>query len=65
MTKPATQPASQTEADRLADQTAAMIAATQRRLAEAAAMPGLGSIRADRSIPIRTRRHSIRHKAIR
>ena len=53
------------EAQRLQDQTAAMIAATARRLAEAQAMPGLGSIRADRSIPIKSRRHSIRHKAIR
>lgn len=47
------------------DPTQALIEATARRLAEAQAMPGLGPIRADRSIPIKNRRHSIRHKAIR
>jgi len=63
MTKPAAQ--EPTEANRLADQTAALMAATARRLAEAQAMPGLGSIRADRSIPRRSRRHSVSHKALR
>ncbi len=55
----------ETETERQEAQLAAMIAATARRLAEAQAMPGLGSIRADRSIPIKARRHSIRHRAIR
>lgn len=36
-----------------------------RLRAEYAALPGLGSIRADRTIPIRNRRHSVSHKAIR
>jgi hypothetical protein len=51
------------EANRLADQTDAMIAAMSRRLAETQAMPGLGSIRADRTIPIKSRKHSVFHKA--
>lgn len=56
---------SETETERLEAQTRAMMEATARRLRDAQEMPGLGSIRADRSIPIKSRRHSIRHKAIR
>lgn len=53
------------ELERQEAQLQAMIEATARRLAAAQEMPGLGSIRADRTIPIKARRHSIRHKAIR
>ena len=48
-----------------ADTRAALEAATARRRAAYEEMPGLGSIRADRSIPIRSRKHSVRHLAIR
>jgi hypothetical protein len=39
--------------------------AMDRRRASYAELPGLGNIRADRSIPIRNRNHSVRHRAIR
>lgn len=53
------------EINRLAEQAEAMIAAAGRMLSEAQAMPGLGDIRADRSIPIKERRHSIPRRSIR
>jgi len=55
----------ETEAERLQAQTEALIRATARRMAEAQAMPGLGGIRANRSLPIKSRRHSIPRLAIR
>lgn len=45
--------------------TDALLRATARRLAAYAELPGLGDIRADRSLPIRERRHSVPRKAIR
>ena len=54
-----------TENERLQQQTEALTAAVMRRIEEAKAMPGLGDIRADRSIPIRSRKHSVSHKALR
>lgn len=51
--------------DTAADNKAALEAAIARRKASYEELPGLGSIRADRSIPIRSRRHSVRHLAIR
>lgn len=52
-------------ADTAAANKAALEAAIARRKASYAELPGLGSIRADRSIPIRNRKHSVRHLAIR